>query len=88
MPIIDLTAKVQVDLLHINKLSWADQRRRIVDMYKKWGCRRLVAEANSIGGPNAEALVEEGLNVIRFTMTNTTKAEIMAQLYEGLHALS
>lgn len=85
MPIIDLTAKVQVDLLHINKLSWADQRRRIVDMYKKWGCRRLVAEANSIGGPNAEALVEEGLNVIRFTTTNTTKAEIMAQLYEGLH---
>lgn len=85
MPIIDKTARVQVDLLHINKLPWSEQRRRIVDMYHKWHCRKLTAEANSIGGPNSEALAEEGLNVILFQTTNMSKAELMANLYEGLH---
>ena len=64
MPILDLTTNTQVDLLHVNKLPWADLRRRIVDMYRKWGCTRVVAESNSIGGPNIEALQAEGLNVI------------------------
>ena len=85
MPILDLTTNTQVDLLHVNKLPWADLRRRIVDMYRKWGCTRVVAESNSIGGPNIEALQAEGLNVIPFQTTNASKADIMANLYEGLH---
>jgi len=85
MPILDLTAKVQVDLLHINKLSWAEQRRRIADMYRKWHCSRVGAEANSIGSVNIEALQADGLNVVPFTTTNASKAEIMSGLYEGIH---
>lgn len=85
MPVIDVTAKKQVDLLHIRKLEWAEQRRRIKEMYKKWNCSRMGAEANSIGSVNIEALRADDMNVIPFQTTNNSKAEIMADLYEGIH---
>ena len=40
MPILDLTTNTRVDLLHVNKLPWADLRRRIVECIvtgKHWG---------------------------------------------------
>lgn len=85
MIVIDKTTKRQVDLLHINKLEWEEQRRRIKAVYKKWGCRNVIAESNSIGSPNAEALQRDGVNVTMFTTTNSSKAGIMAALYEALH---
>lgn len=85
MPVVDVTAKKQVDLLHIRKLEWAEQRRRIKETYKKWNCSRMGAEANSIGSVNIEALRADGMNVIPFQTTNNSKAEIMADLYEGIH---
>jgi len=36
MPVIDITAREQVDLLHIRKLAWKEQRSRIASMYRKW----------------------------------------------------
>jgi hypothetical protein len=85
MPVIDKTAKVQVDLLHIRRLPWQEQRKRIVSTYKKWNCSRVGAEMNSIGSVNVEALQVAGLNVIGFDTTNASKAEIMSDLYEALH---
>lgn len=85
MPVLDVTAKCQVDLLHIRKLEWAEQRRRIKEMYQKWKCSRMGAESNSIGSVNIEALRADGMNVLPFATTNTSKAEIMADLYEGIH---
>lgn len=43
------------------------------------------AERNSIGQVNIEALQKLGLDIIPFETTNTSKAEIMAELYESLH---
>lgn len=85
MPVLDITANVQVDLLHMNKLSWAEQRNRIAQMYRKWHCTRIGAEANSIGSVNIEALQADGLNILPFQTTNASKAEIMSDLYEGIH---
>jgi len=85
MPVYDITEKKQVDLLHIRKLEWSEQRRRIKDVYKKWHCSRVGAEANSIGSVNIEALRADGLNIVQFQTTNASKAEIMADLYEGMH---
>lgn len=85
MPVFDKTAKVQVDLLHLIKLSWTEQRRRIAETYKKWHCSKLGAEANSIGSVNIEELQKMGLNVIPFLTTNASKAEIMSDYYEALH---
>ena len=83
--ILDHTERKMVDFLHINKLEWAEQRRRIIDMCKKWDVQKLVAESNSIGSVNIEALMNNGNNVQPFATTNASKAEIMSDLYESLH---
>lgn len=83
--VIDLTAKMQVDLLHIRKLEWSEQRRRIKELYRKWNVSRIGAEANSIGSVNIEAMRADGMKIIQFQTTNASKAEIMADLYEGIH---
>lgn len=85
MPILDMTAKKQVDLLHMRRLPWQEQRSRIINKYNYWNCSRIGVEMNSIGSPNAEALTNSGLNVIGFTTTNANKAEIMSDLYEAIH---
>jgi hypothetical protein len=85
MVVLDLTAKCQVDLLHIRKLEWKEQRRRIKDKYKYWHCKRMGAEANSIGSVNIEALQDDSMIVIPFETTNESKGEIMSDLYEGIH---
>lgn len=85
MPVLDKTAKCQVDLLHIRKLEWREQRKRIAEIYRKWHCKRMGAERNSIGSVNIEALQDDGLNIIPFDTTNESKAEIMSDLYEGIH---
>jgi len=85
MPVLDRTARKQVDLLHINKLPWDEQRRRIAETYKKWHCQWVRAEANSIGQPNIEELANMGLTVHPFQTTNASKAELCAALYEGIH---
>lgn len=86
MAVIDMTTLQMVDLLHIRKLEWREQRQRIADRYKYWHCRVLTAEANSIGSVNIEELRRMGLSVNRFDTTNLTKADIMSKLYEGLHS--
>lgn len=85
MPVLDITARCQVDLLHINKLEWKEQRRRIKEKYKYWHCQRMGAEWNSIGSVNIEALQDDGMLVIPFETTNESKSEIMSDLYEALH---
>ncbi len=85
MVVIDKTTKQMVDLLHIRKLEWSEQRKRIAEMYKKWSCSRMTAEANSIGSVNIEELRRSGLSVQSFETTNYSKSDIMSKLYEALH---
>lgn len=85
MPILDATDKVQVDLLHINKLAWREQRNRVKQFYDKWHIKALGCEMNSIGSVNFEELESMGLNVIPFTTNNETKADICSGLYEAIH---
>lgn len=84
--VIDHTANAMVDFLHINKLEWSEQRRRIIEMCKKWNVQKLVAESNSIGSVNIEAIQHQGITVHPFATTNASKAEIMSDLYESLHS--
>lgn len=85
MIVIDRTTNKQVDLLHIRKLEWKEQRSRIKGMYDKWHCKRMGAERNSIGSVNIEALQEDNMVILPFDTTNASKSEIMSDLYEGLH---
>jgi len=86
MTIFDKTVKQQVDLLHINKLEWREQRARIAAKYSEWHCQSVLAEWNSIGGPNTEALRGSGLNVFIFKTSNASKAGLMSAYNEALHS--
>jgi hypothetical protein len=83
--IIDKTTFQQVDILRINRLSWAEMRRQIKDLLAKWQVEACYAEANSIGAPNLESLQFEGLPIVPFTTTNISKGMIMAGLHEAIH---
>jgi hypothetical protein len=85
MPIFDKTTKAQVDLLHINKTEWAEQRNRIKQIYDKWHLKSVLAERNSIGSVNIEALREIGVYAVPFETTNESKAGIMSNMHELLH---
>lgn len=85
MPVFDKTAKCQVDLLHIHKTEWAEQRKRIKAMYDKWHLNSVLAERNSIGAVNIEALREIGVYAYPFDTTNESKAGIMSNMHELLH---
>lgn len=86
MIVIDKTEKRMVDLLHIRRLEWREQRQRIYDVYKKWRCKRMASEVNSIGSVNIEELARMGLAVIPFETTNISKSDMMSNLYEALHS--
>jgi hypothetical protein len=85
MTVLDFTDKKQVDLLHVNKLEWKEQRQRVARMYEKWHLPGILAEANSIGSVNIEALQDMDLVVVPFDTTNASKAEIMSNLHDALH---
>lgn len=86
MPVLDFTVKEQVDLLHIHNLPWAEHRRRIKQMFNKWHLDMALAEKNSIGDPNIEALRSMGLHINEFETNNERKASIMSSWNEALHS--
>src|SRR5690606_2980835 len=74
----DLRRVVAVD--RFNQIAWDVQRGRLRAMADYWHVKEIWAEANSIGGPNIEALQAEGLPVRGFTTTNESKQQIMVAL--------
>jgi hypothetical protein len=83
--IIDLTTCKQVALLHLNKLPWGVIRKRVADTCKLWHIRTVIAESNSIGSVNIEELKKLGIAVHPFNTSNTSKADIMSDLYDAFH---
>jgi len=78
--VIDVRSGDVVDLDRFNQIDWAVQRSRLRALWEKWRSTTILAERNSIGDPNIEALQREGLPIQGFTTTNATKTEII----EGL----
>lgn len=88
--VIDKTTMRQVALLRVNQLAWADMRRQVRDLCKRWGVKVLKPETNSMGSTNIEALQNEfyadgvRTSIVPFTTTNATKTAGMATLRESL----
>lgn len=72
--------KVELHLDRFNKIEWAFQRARIKNDVETWGISTVLAEENSIGSPNIEALQSEGLPVKAFTTTAATKGPLIQSL--------
>jgi phage terminase large subunit-like protein len=69
-----------VALDRFNDIGWTLQRGRLAALYQKWRPDVIWAEANSIGGPNIEALQAEGLPVNAFTTSATSKPVLIESL--------
>lgn len=83
--VLDGTIKREVYSLRVNKLAWAEIRKRVKQVCMLYNKNSIIAEKNSIGAVNIEALLEDGLSVKAFDTTNASKAEIMSNLYDGIH---
>jgi hypothetical protein len=60
--------------------EWAFQRARIKNDIDRWGIAQVLAEENSIGSPNIEALQKEGLPVKGFQTTAQSKSPLIQSL--------
>ena len=80
LSVFDLTTNRQVYLDRFNKIEWALQRERVISVWQKYKPTTIVAERNSIGDPNIEALQRDGVPMQPFTTTNATKADIIERL--------
>ena len=61
-------------------VSWSTQRARILALVERWRPALLLAEANSIGEPNLEALQQEGLPIRPFYTTARNKPPLIEAL--------
>lgn len=80
LTVFDANTRAMVDIDRFNKVDWALQRERLKTMYERWKCDRIIAEKNSIGGPNIEALRREGLPVLAFETTAVSKPPLIESL--------
>lgn len=78
--VMDVGDKQQVKIDRMTDTEYASQRVRLKALADKYNRAVIIAESNSIGEPNIEALREMGLNVQGFNTTNATKANIIHAL--------
>lgn len=70
----------EVALDRFNKIEWAFQRARLRALAERWSVKDILAEENSIGGPNIEALQDDELPVRPFTTTASSKGPMIQSL--------
>jgi len=80
MVIMDSATKQVVDYDRFNGVDWALQRGRVQALYERWKPETIIAESNSIGSPNIEALQREGLPVQPFETTASSKPPLIESL--------
>ena len=71
--ILDVATKAMVHLDRFNQIDYNVQRQRLIALYERFKPSQIIAEANSIGLPNIQALQREGLPLTPFNTTNATK---------------
>lgn len=78
--VLDAQTRQQVDMLRFNNVPWSIYRERIKLLAERWQVGRIIFETNSIGGPNFEALIDDGLPVVAFETTATSKPPLIQSL--------
>lgn len=88
--ILDVTAWVMVDLYRMNKRAWGEMRSEALKRCKEWNVQVLVAEENSVGSVNIEAMRGEAFTlnlnctIMEFNMNAATKPPLMASYRTAL----
>jgi hypothetical protein len=71
---------VEIARDRFNKIDYVFQRDRLSALCRKYNVGRVMVELNSIGEPNFELLQREGLPVIGFQTTASTKPPLIENL--------
>lgn len=87
LSIWDSEARTEVELIRFRDISWTVQRDKIKRAMEHFHVVTCIAEANSIGSPNIEALIEDDLPIQAFYSTVDTKAEVIDALALGIEQL-
>ena len=72
--------RVEIAKDRFNKIDYIFQRERLKGLWQKHNIQRMLLELNSIGEPNFESLQREGLPVIGFTTTASSKPPLIENL--------
>jgi len=72
--------KAEVARDRFNQIDYVFQRDRLKILFAMWQPAIILAESNSIGQPNLEMLQRDGLPVIAFETTATTKPPLIENL--------
>lgn len=78
--VMDASTQEQVFIDRMLDTDYASQRLRLKALSQRYNKATILAESNSIGQPNIEALQNMDLSVVGFTTTNATKAAIIQAL--------
>jgi phage terminase large subunit-like protein len=78
--VIDIAEKKQVCLDRMTNTDYASQRLRLKSLVQRYNNASVLAELNSMGAPNVEALQGMDIQVTGFNTTNASKAEIIQAL--------
>ena len=81
--VFDVFDENEMREVYIDRMQNTDykmQRNRLVSLSNRFNGASILAEANSIGQPNIEALQDMDVPVTGFTTTNSTKAQIIQAL--------
>jgi hypothetical protein len=81
--VFDIREKREVHSLRLLDTDYASQRIKLKALCERFNNAVVLAEQNSIGQPQIEALQEMGITVMGFLTTNATKAEIIQSLELG-----
>jgi len=74
------TCKREIWHDRFNRIDYELQKRRIVEMVKRYNISSIIVELNSIGQPMMEQLQREGLPVIGFNTTAQSKPPLIENL--------
>ena len=78
--IMDVETKEMVYMDRFNRVDYPVLEERLKAIYNRWDLQSMIIEANSIGRPVIDHMVEKGLFIIPFTTTNTTKQAVIQGL--------
>ena len=80
LSVVCTTCRCEVALDRFNQIGWDLQRGRVRMLHDVWQPYTWLAESNSIGGPNIDALIADDLPVTAFETTATSKPPLIKSL--------
>jgi hypothetical protein len=82
--VVNATTRRMAALVRLNGVDFVSQQQRLAAVWQAFNRAEILAEYNSIGGPQIEALQAAGLPVTGFTTTAGSKHQIISALHLAL----